>query len=222
MEIYFPKDQGDGPGVILTFQLFGIDAHIRRLADRIAALGYNVAVPNLYHREGVTELPMDDAGRARGLALLNGLTRENVLADLAETVRLLPAGPKGIVGLSMGGHIAYLAAAELRLDAAVVFFPGWLTGTDIPLSQPRPTLDLTPAITGSVLLMTGDRDHVLPPADVTMIEKSMQAAGVRHEVVRYPGVAHAFFFPGTPAYDAEAANDAWRRTEAFLASELGS
>jgi carboxymethylenebutenolidase len=220
MDIYFPKDQGDGPGVILTFQLFGIDEHVRRLADRIAALGYTVAVPNLYHRAGVTELPMDDAGRQRGLQLLGGLTRENVLADLAETMDRLPAGPKGIVGLSMGGHIAYLAAAELGLDAAAVLFPGWLTGTAIPLSRPEPTVELTPKITGRVLLLAGDQDHVLPPADIDTIKTALQEAGVRHEVVLYPGVPHAFFFPGTATYHPEAADDAWQRIGTFLAAEL--
>jgi carboxymethylenebutenolidase len=221
MDIYFPKDQGDGPGVILTFQLFGTDEHVRTLADRIAALGYTVAVPNLYHRAGVTELPMDEAGRARGLELLNGLTRAQVLEDLAETFERLPAGPKAIVGLSMGGHIAYLAAAELDVAATVVLFPGWLTGTDIPLSRPEPTVTLTAKISGSVLLLAGGQDHVLPPADIATIEQAMRAAGVRHEVVLYPGVPHAFFLPGTPTYVPEAADDAWERITAFLSAEVG-
>jgi carboxymethylenebutenolidase len=220
MDIYHPRNQGTGPGVILTFQLFGVDEHIRGLADRLAALGYTVAVPNLYHRAGVTELPMDDDGRQRGFELLNGLTREGVLADLAETIKELPDGPIGIVGLSMGAHIAWLAAAELPITAAAVLFPGWLTGTAIPLSRPEPTVELTSKIGGSVLLLAGDQDHVLPAADVRIIQEALTTARVRHEVVLYPGVGHAFFFAGASTYDADAANDAWRRIGAFLDTEL--
>jgi carboxymethylenebutenolidase len=221
MDIYYPEHNGTGPGVIVTTQLFGTDSYVRDLADRLAAEGYTVAVPNLYHRAGLSELPMNDEGRARGLELLNGLTRENVLADLRETIAALRAGPVGIVGLSMGGHIAYLAAAELPIAAAALLFPGWLTGTEIPLSRPQPTAELAPGITGRVLLLAGDADPIVPPADIAAIAAQLDKAGVRYEVVEYPDAPHAYFFPETPTYDAEAAHDSWRRILSLLRTELG-
>ena len=71
-----------------------------------------------------------------------------------------------------------------------------------------------------MLLLSGTADHVLPPTDLAAVEAALEDGGVRHEVVRYPGVGHAFFFTGTPTYDAEAANDAWVRIKAFLSHEL--
>ncbi|MET8054044.1 dienelactone hydrolase family protein [Streptosporangium sp. NPDC005286] len=60
---------------ILAHQLFGVTADIREVADRIAALGYVAVAPDFYHRAAPgVELPADDAGRERGVALMNTLT----------------------------------------------------------------------------------------------------------------------------------------------------
>jgi dienelactone hydrolase len=64
-----PADDDAHPGLVVGFQLFGLDAPVRGFADRLAAAGYTVLVPDLYHRvEPGTQLPMDDEGRLRGFA----------------------------------------------------------------------------------------------------------------------------------------------------------
>lgn len=63
----------------------------------------------------------------------------------------------GVVGLSVGGHVAYLAAAHLDIPATVIFYGGWIPTTDITISQPEPTIAAAGGITGWVLMFIGER-----------------------------------------------------------------
>jgi carboxymethylenebutenolidase len=99
-----------------------------------------------------------------------------------------------------------------------VLYGGWLPGTDIPMSQPTPTLDLTPGITGRILYLAGEDDALIDAGQREQIRTALAAAGVDHELVSYPGVGHAFFWPGTPPFNREARDDAWRRIVELLAS----
>lgn len=123
-----------------------------------------------------------------------------------------------VIGFSLGGHLAYLAAARLPVELTVAAYPGWLATTDIPLSRPRSTLELTSGITGEMLFLVGEDDPLIGPSDRDRIRAALVDAGVRHEFVTYPGVGHAYFWPQTDAYDAAARKDTWRRMLAFVAS----
>jgi carboxymethylenebutenolidase len=221
-----PAGPGPHPGVVVGCQLFGVDGQVRGFVQRLAGLGYTALAPDLYHRTAPgVELPADADGRRRGFELLHRLRREEVLHDVEAAMGYLResagAGSRiGMVGLSMGGHVAYLAAARLDLAATVAFFPGWLTGTEIGLSQPEPTLALTPGIRGRLLFLVGEQDQVVPPEDRKLIAEALRAGGVRHELVVYPDTPHAFFFEGTETHRAQPAADAWRRVREFLAEEL--
>jgi len=216
-----PAEPGEYPGVIMAHQLFGVTADVRAAADRIAELGYIVIAPNFFHRsERRVELPADDAGRAHGFKLMGELTRSGVLADV-ETARsdLRAAGAvrtAGMVGLSMGGHLAYYAATQTGLPVTVVLYAGWLTSTDMPVSQPEPTIELTGGITGKLVFITGSRDHVVTEAQRDAIAARLTAEGVRHEMIVIDGAPHAFLAEGTPAYHADAAAAAWRAIEQAL------
>lgn len=223
-----PAGTGRYPGVVVGHQLFGVDGPVRRFARRLAGAGYTAVVPDLYHRDAPgVDLPMDDDGRRRGFELLHRLSREEVVRDVAAAMRYLrgtaAAGRNvGMVGLSMGGHVAYLAACRLDLSATAVLFPGWLTGTEFGLSQPEPTLALTPGITGRLLFLVGADDHVVPAADREQIADALDSAEVDHEIVVYPDTPHAFFLDGAPTYRAGAATDAWERILALLVASVGA
>ena len=126
-----------------------------------------------------------------------------------------------MVGLSLGGHVAYLAATRLPLAAVVAAYPGWLNGTGIGLSRPEPTLTLTPGISGRVLVLCGGADHAISADDLAATDAALTAAGVAYEVVSYPGVAHGFLCDRRDSYDPAAAADAWPRIDALLDRELG-
>ena len=215
--------------VILCPEIFGVTVKTRRAAADIAEKGYAVLAVNLFYRAAPrVELADDDAGRARGLDLLQGLERGPVLADLEAAIadlkarRLSPSGV-AVIGFSSGGHIAYLAAAKLDIRLAVSFYGGWITTTDIPLSRPEPTIQLTPEMGRRgvrLLYFVGDRDFLITSAHCAQIERALTENGVRHEVTVYPGASHAFLFEGGELYDPAASSDAWKRTFTALAEEL--
>lgn len=199
---------GDGDvAVIVAHELFGVTADIRGVVDRLGRLGSYAIAPEFHHRvQRHTNLPRDETGRQRGFELLHRLTREQALTDVAATMRHVAPRPVVLLGFSYGGHLAYLAATHLDVAAAAVLYGGWLTGTDIPLSRPEPTIARPPK--GRLLYIVGDEDHVILAPERATIRAALEP---EHEYVELPGVGHAFFWDEGPA-----TNEAWRRIEALL------
>jgi carboxymethylenebutenolidase len=211
-------------GVIVAHELFGVNPDIRQVTEDCAAAGYLAIAPEFYHR-GTRPghwLERDDAGRQEGFTRLHRLTREQALADVAAAIGWLRAAPgierTAMIGFSAGGHLSYLAACRLPLSRTAVLYGGWLPSTEIPLSQPTPTLELTPGITGRLLYLTGADDSLIDAGQRRQIGDALTAAGTDHELVVYPGAGHAFFWPGTPPFSQAARDDAWARILALLAS----
>jgi carboxymethylenebutenolidase len=211
---------------VLVFQeIFGVNRHIRSVADRVAAEGYVALAPEAFHRgaPGV-ELGYDEQGLARGIELMSALRPDEILADVTAACDVLRARPdvagKGIgaIGFCFGGHVAYRAACVLPIAAAASFYGGGIanSGTD-----GTATVDLTPGIRGRIACFFGERDGYIPMEAVDRIRNSLAAAGVRHEVTVYPGVGHGFFCDERADYDEKSAADAWRRVKDLFRSELG-
>ncbi|MCZ4119561.1 dienelactone hydrolase family protein [Streptomyces sp. H39-S7] len=222
-----PRTPGDYPGVVVAFEIFGLTAHIRDVAERIARLGYRVVVPDFYHRAGTgIDLTDDPDGRRKGLELSGRLTREEAVEDIGAAVHHLRAAGApsvGMIGFSFGGHLAYLGATRFDLAAAAVFYAGWLGSDAIGLGRPEPTLGLTEGIAehgGRLAFFVGDEDHAVPAADRAAIAARLAEAGVRHEFTVYPGVPHGFFCDVRDTYREEAADDAWLRVQQLFAAEL--
>lgn len=226
MACYVARPAGPGAyaGVLVAGELFGLSAHVRDVCERLAALGYLAVAPDLYHRTAPgIELAHDAEGRERGFELLHRMTRAQALSDVRAAMAYLRAGGAervGMVGLSLGGHVAYLAATEFDLAAVAVLYGGWLPTTEIALSQPEPTLDRTSGITGRLLVLIGADDHAIPPEHRRAIAEALRAAGVRHEVVEFPGASHGFLCNRRDTFEPRAAAGAWRRIEELFATEL--
>lgn len=210
---------------ILLPEIFGITEDIKQAATRIARMGYRVAIPDLHFRVAPrTVLEANAEGRQKGLDLLHAMTRENVLTDLAALHGFLTK--KGhtdrdiaILGFSAGGHIAYLAAAELPFRAAIILYGGWVGNTGILLSQPEATVTLTPGIakyTGKLLYIVGGDDHLIQQPEVDAIGKALEQAEADHRIVVYEGVGHGFMFEGRTSFNQAAHDDTWRQVEALL------
>jgi carboxymethylenebutenolidase len=229
-----PDGPGPWPAVLLGFEMFGVTGYLRAVAEQVAAAGYLALVPDFYHWQSadgsVTELTADAAGRARGLELINGLSREQVTADVSAAVGELAkrqdtTGQAAMIGLSAGGHIAFYAATQVPLAALVAFYPGWLTGSDVGLSRDEPLLASTPGLAAlgtPALIMMGADDHLYAPGDIDAIEAALTNARVDHELVVYPQTPHGFACFERDTYRPEAAADAWRRTHTLLARMFGS
>jgi carboxymethylenebutenolidase len=229
MSVYVaaPRAPGAYPGVIVGFEMFGVTGYVRGVADRIAGLGCVAVVPDFYHRFGERlALPADATGRDRGLDLLQRLSRVDVVSDVRATVAYLraradTAGGTAMFGLSVGGHIAYLAATQVPLDAVIAFYPGWLTQTTIALGRPEPTLTLTAGMArhgARLLLLLGAQDHLYTARERELVAGTLRAEGVDHEFIVYPDTPHGFFCHERDTYRPGAAEDAWRRAAALLAA----
>jgi len=214
-----PRCEGNRPVVVVAFEMFGLTPYVREIAERVAGLGYTAIAPDFYHRGGPGNV-LDEEERERGFTLIGELTRDGVLADVSAAIAFAGSPAKaGMLGLSVGGHLAYLAAAKLDLAATAVFYGGWLTTTKLALSRPEPTLTLTPDIRGKLLFLSGDADHAVPPGDLEQIGAAMADNG--HELVVYPDTPHGFFCHRRDTYRTGAADDAWRRVRMLFADELG-
>ena len=100
----------------------------------------------------------------------------------------------------------------------------WLTNTDIEISQPEPTITLTPGIArqgGQVLYFVGEKDVLVLPAQREEIASSLTAAEVAHEIVIHLEAQHGFFVMSAMPMIRQRA-DAWNRTVKLFASALGS
>lgn len=224
-----PSTPGRFPAVIVCMELFGVTAHIRDVTERVARLGYVALAPNFYHRTlPGADLAHDEAGRARGFECLHRLERQDALDDVRAALDWLAARPDaaartGVLGFSVGGHIAYLAATQCPLAACACFYGGWLDSDDIPLGRPRPTLALTPGIARQgcrVACFVGAHDHVVDAGQVAAIERALAEAGVRHEMVVYPQAGHGFFCDRRDSFHRASRDDAWRRVQALFAEAL--
>jgi carboxymethylenebutenolidase len=226
MASYLARPSGNPApvGVIVAHELFGVNPDIRGVVNGLAEAGYLAIAPEFYHRHAEPGhwLNRDDAGRQEGFALLHRLTREQALADVDACLSWFAGQPgierTAVIGFSAGGHLAYLAACRLPISRTAVLYGGWLPTVDIPMSQPTPTLDLTPGIVGEILYVVGDDDSLIDIEQRNQIRVALEAANVAHELIIFPNTQHAFFWPDTPMFNQEARDDAWDRILAMLAS----
>jgi carboxymethylenebutenolidase len=159
------------------------------------------------------------------------LRRDEVIEDIRTAINFFRKRNEitekvGFLGISIGGHLAYLAAAKLPIAATVVLYGTLLTNPDVTLGQPEPTVQLTAEIAkrnGKILFFVGSLDHMVTPDQVERIKAALEKTNTEHEVIVYPGVKHRFFNDSLPeSYDHAASNDAWNRAVRFFNRELVS
>ena len=221
-----PTDDGKHPGVLLFMEVFGINEHIRSVVDRVAAEGYLVLAPDVFHRTAPgIELGYDEAGLGKGIGLMGAVTASELVADMRAALAALEARPEcggrgiGAIGFCFGGHAAYLAACELPIAATASFYGGGVA-VAAPGNEPPPTVERSPNIGGRILCIFGENDDYIPLDQVDAVRSALSDAGTRHEVVVYPGVGHGFFCDVRDSYDEASAADALRRVTQLFSEEL--
>jgi carboxymethylenebutenolidase len=191
-------------GLVVVQEIFGVNAHIRAVADGFAAHGYSTIAPALFDRyERHVELGYDADGVARGRDLVQRLGFERALEDVAAAAAVLDApGRTGVVGYCWGGTVAYLAAARLGLPAV-----SYYGGRTVPFLHERPSAPL--------LLHFGEHDPIIPPEDLRWHREALPDA----EFHVWPA-GHGFNCDHRADYDAAVAAQALERTLAFLEAKL--
>lgn len=220
-----PASGGKHPAVIVWMEIFGVNSHIRDVAERIAREGYVVVAPNFFHRTNPTiEVGYDEAGMAAGIAEMQKLDADQMIADAKAAVAWLRArsdvtGKIGVTGFCIGGHMTYLTAAETDVAAAASFYGGGIAGPQGPGGKPAP-IHRTNKIRGRILCLFGGQDSMIPHAQVAAIRSALEEHGIRHEVVVYDAADHGFFCDQRATYHAASAKDAWERVKKLFAAEL--
>lgn len=123
--------------IIIAPEIFGVNSHIRQVADEYAAAGFSVIAPHLFDRaETHYEAGYDQTDVAAGIAIIGNIGFDESLKDLAACVAYAGDGPVAVVGYCWGGTIAWLAAARLPgLSAAVAYYGGGIA--DLATEQPQ-------------------------------------------------------------------------------------
>jgi carboxymethylenebutenolidase len=192
--------------VVVVQEIFGVNDHIRRVADGYAADGYRVIAPALFDRvrPGI-ELGYTDADIAEGRKIRGQLSFDQALADVEAARKALGDRNIGIVGYCWGGTVTWLAAARIAGFAAAASYYGGGIG-QFAAEHPRcPTQ-----------CHFGEKDHAIPMSEVAAV----RAANPGVEVYTYPA-GHGFNCDARASFDAAAAKLARDRTLAFFRKHLG-
>jgi carboxymethylenebutenolidase len=193
--------------IVVIQEIFGVNHHIRGVADFFASQGYLAIAPALFDRvqKGV-DLGYGGSDRQTAMALMGKLDNQSTALDVAAAIQAAKQGGKvAVVGYCLGGSIAYVAASRLPdVSAAVCYYGGRIL--DAKDDYPKvPTI-----------LHFGEKDAHIPIARV----KDFAAAHPELPVYTYPA-DHGFNCDERASYDAPAATLARTRTLEFLAKTIG-
>jgi carboxymethylenebutenolidase len=201
---------GPLPSIIVIHEWWGLNDNIRDMARRLAGEGYEALAVDLYN--GAKADTPDEATQLMQATLKNASAGEE---NLRQAYRYLTAeqhAPQvGVIGWCFGGGWS-LATALLLPDkiAATVIYYGRLETDPAKLK----TLQMP------VLGFFGGLDQSIPAATIQQFESTLKGLGKSVETHTYPNAKHAFANASGGSYQPEAANDAWKRTVAFLAANL--
>ena len=205
-----PDSAGPQPALILIHEWWGLNEQIKGEARKFAEQGFVALAPDLYHGS-VTGDP------SMAHELMRGLPQDRAVRDLKAAFAFLAARADvqkdkiGSVGWCMGGgYSLQLAVNEPKLAACVVYYGAMPTSAE----------DIQ-KIQAPVLGNFGAEDRGIKPDAVYSFEKAMKAASKSADLKIYPGAGHAFQNANNKlGYHQNSAEDAWKRTLAFLSKQL--
>jgi len=194
-------------GLVVIQEIFGVNSHIRSVADGYAADGYLAIAPALFDRaERGFEVGYSPPEIERGRAVRAKVSLDDALKDVAAAITAAaPAGKVGIVGYCWGGTVVWAAAT--RLDGLAASSPHYGGGiAEIATERPR----------CPVMFHFGETDQQIPMTDVEKIRTAQPGQTVHV----YPA-GHGFNCDQRGSYHAPSAKLARERTLAFLRQHIG-
>lgn len=207
--------------VVVVQEAFGVNTHIRSVADRFADAGYFAVAPQLFHRDGSPEIAYDDFPSA--MKYMANINKEGLTNDLTATTNFLASvgylAPNiGIVGYCMGGTVSFFAGTTGDVGASVSFYGG---GVETGRFGLAPLLELAPDLRCPWLGLYGDLDGGIPVEQVEALRIAAATSKFPTDIVRYADGEHGFHCEGRPqVYNEVAALDAHRRTLEFFSDNL--
>jgi carboxymethylenebutenolidase len=206
---------GEGPGVLVIQEWWGLDASLKTMADRLAAAGFMALAPDLYHGEVAAHDEMDKAAH-----LMQAMPPDRAGRDMSAAVDYLANHPKvtgkgiGVVGLCMGGMLSFLIAAN-RPDKVKALVPFY----GFPQGEMEPDwTKLKAAVSGHM----AEHDSFFPPAAARALEARLRAMGKNVTLTVHPGTGHAFMGPHNAlgTLNEALAAEIWPAVATFLRENL--
>jgi carboxymethylenebutenolidase len=194
-------------GIVVVQEIFGVNHHMRDMADRFAALGYAVIAPALFDRvEHGVELGYTADDIAKGRDYRMKLTDAQVMADIETAAAQLSGKKLGIVGYCFGGTVAWWGSTRSKsFAAASCWYGGGIAGTK------------NESMSCPVQMHFGETDASIPMTDVD----SIRAAQPKAEVYVYDGAGHGFGCDERGSFSKPDYDLAQERTVAFFGRHLG-
>lgn len=207
---------GHGPGLVIIQEIWGVNEHIKAVADQYAMDGYVVLAPDVFWRqEANVDLQYNETDTPKAFQLMTNLDEADGVADLVSTANALRARPEvtgkvGSIGFCMGGRLSYQLAASGAVDAAVCYYGGGIQNH----------LDKAPAVKCPILFHYAALDGYIPATAVADVKKAF-AGQTNAQFHVYEGVDHGFNCWGRPMYQQRVAALARGRTLVWLSEQLG-
>ncbi len=197
-------------GLVVVQEAFGVNSHIRSVADGYAKDGFLAVAPALFDRiERGVELGYAGEDMQKGLAIARQINPEDGVKDVAAALdyaRRETGKKAGVIGYCLGGSMAWLAATRLDPAAAVGYYGGYITKfADEKLKAP-------------VMLHFGLEDQHIPKKD---IDEKVAAAHPEVPIFWYQA-GHGFNTSDRASYNAEAAKLARERSLEFLKKHIAA
>lgn len=217
MRVYVATPEPQPRAVIIVFQeIFGVNSHIRSVADRFAKEGYLAISPELFHRTG----PKWEAGYTEpeiqtGIGHMMKMTPEGLAADIKAAFAFAKENnlPITATGFCMGGRTAFLTASLEPLACAISFYGGGIA----PGPFGPGLLGTIPNLQAPVLFLWGGKDTHIPAAAEDQIIQAMRASGKSFVTTEFSEAEHGFFCDQRGSYNPAAAAVAWPLALAYLA-----
>ena len=212
-----PVTAGKYPGIIVFQEAFGVNAHIRDVADRFAREGYVAVAPEMFHRTGAgfegdyKDFPATQKHFA-------GVKEESVGADILAAYEWLVKDASvdrdrtACIGFCMGGRFAFQANSIVPVKAAVSFYGSGIAET---------FLNRVPSLHGAALMFWGGRDKRILPEHIHSIVVALRAADKVYTNIEFSQAEHGFFCDARSAYHKESAEQAWPLLLNFLRTHCG-
>jgi carboxymethylenebutenolidase len=209
--VFRPVAGGRYPGLVLYSEIFQVTGPIRRMAAMLASHGFVVAVPEIFHElePAGTVLVYDEAGAARGNRHKITKALSSYDADARAALDYLVSSPHctgklGVVGICIGGHLAFRAAMQPEVLAAACFYATDIHKRSLGQGMHDDSLDRIGRITGELLMIWGRQDPHIPRDGRALIYNVLSDAGARFQWHEF-NAAHAFMRDEGARYDPAAA-----------------
>jgi carboxymethylenebutenolidase len=203
--------EGGLPGVLVFHEWWGLNDNIKSMANQLAGEGYVALAADLFGGRVATtpeeaRTYLQDALKDRAAIAQNLRQAHAYLKEQIKATRI------GTIGWCFGGALSLQAAlvAADQVDATVIYYGH--VGSDPEELKP---------LKAPVLGLFGAADQGIPVEQVRKFEQTLKSLGKSVEIHVYAGADHAFANPSGGRYKADAAADAWQKSLAFLATQIG-